>query len=386
MPVEPTPVSLPPPYQPPGNWLTRSLVALWRERRLPTRVSRFVDRVSVRLGMTTKTMLADGLILKVRRLTADEHYVREVIVERQYNPADYEINPADTVIDVGGNIGCFALWAAKHAPRGRVIAVEPVQDNFALLVRNLRRNGFANVTPLRAAVRAESRATAVYLSSEGTGHHSVIAELARQSPRQETVEGVSLPSLFEQYRVDVCHFLKLDCEGAEFEIHREASRDDDIRQQGLPADVLADFLSLGSALKRILILDTCASGGAVDLFQVASRNPFAFRGEIERLARSHGVYMIGASAATEEAKESEALGHGVLTYALLAGMRAVDRGPLERNWVQPQNPQQVVDVLDWFSFASGHVPRLTQEFCGAEQSVHTAGRGSSFPVLPLLEP
>jgi FkbM family methyltransferase len=216
--VEPTPVTLPPPFQPPGNWLTRSVVALCQERRLPTRLARLLDRVSIRLGRSTKTVRADGLTLRVRRLTADEHYVREVIVERQYNPAGYEINPADTVVDVGGNIGCFALWAAKNAPRGRVITVEPVEDNFALLVRNIRLNRLTNVTPLRAAVLGESRPATVYLSPEGTGHHSVIAELAHRSPRQETVAGVSLPSLFEQYGLDTCHFLKLDCEGAEFEI------------------------------------------------------------------------------------------------------------------------------------------------------------------------
>lgn len=161
--------------------------------------------------------------------------------------------------------------------------------------------------------------------------------------------------------------------------------EEDIRQQGLPVDVLGDFLAMGPALKRMLILDTCASGGAVDLFQIASRNPFALRGEIERLSRSQGVYVIAASAASEDAKEAEDLGHGVLTYALLAGLKAVDAGPLERISIQPSNPNQVIDVLEWFSFASGHVPRLTEELCGQEQSVHMAGRGSSFPVLPLGE-
>ena len=73
----------------------------------------------------------------------------------------------------------------------------------------------------------------------------------------------------------------------------------------------------------------------------------------------------------------------MLTYALLAGLKAVGRGPLERLSVQPSNPNQVVDVLEWFSFASGHVPRLTRQFCNAEQNVHMAGRGGSFPVLPL---
>jgi hypothetical protein len=162
--------------------------------------------------------------------------------------------------------------------------------------------------------------------------------------------------------------------------------EDDVREQGLPVDLLTDFLGAGPALKRMLILDTCAAGAAVELFQVAARNPFALRGEIERLSRSQGLYLLTAAAASEEAKEADSLGHGVLTYALLAGLRAVDRGPLERLAAQPSSPDQVIDVLEWFSYASGHVPRLTKELCGQEQSVQMGGRGSSFPVLPLGEP
>ena len=63
--------------------------------------------------------------------------------------------------------------------------------------------------------------------------------------------------------------------------------EDGIRHQGLPADELADFISGGPALKRVL--DTRASGGVVDLFKVKSRNSFAFRGEIERLGRGQGI-------------------------------------------------------------------------------------------------
>jgi len=52
--------------------------------------------------------------------------------------------------------------------------------------------------------------------------------------------------------------------------------DDDIRVQGLPADELGDALASVPVLQRILILDTCASGGALGLAR-KGRDPFAFR-------------------------------------------------------------------------------------------------------------
>ncbi len=169
----------------------------------------------------------------------------------------------------------------------------------------------------------------------------------------------------------------------DFRASKDRKLEDDIRQQGLPADELTDFIGAGTALKRIVILDTCASGGVVSLFKAGSRNPFAFRGEIEKLSRAQGICFLAASSATEEAKEPEALGHGVLTYTLLAGLKAVEGGPLEGKSLQPTGKAQVVEVVEWFSYANGHVARLTKEYCGQEQNVQMSVQGQSFPVLPL---
>lgn len=216
--MEPTLVSLPPPLEPSGNWLSRSLTALLKQRRLPTRVARTFERAKMVLGSPTKLVKLQGLRFHVRRLTADEFFVREVVADRQYNPAGFEINPTDQVVDVGGNVGAFAIWAGTCASRGRVITLEPVAENFSLLVRNIRLNGLPQVLPVRAAVTSQHGAATVYLSPEGTGSHSLLAEFAGPYRNSQHVEGVTLPDVFERHQLDQCDFLKLDCEGAEYEI------------------------------------------------------------------------------------------------------------------------------------------------------------------------
>jgi len=73
----------------------------------------------------------------------------------------------------------------------------------------------------------------------------------------------------------------------------------------------------------------------------------------------------------------------VLTYSLLAGLKAVDSGPLRGVHAQAGGPDRVVDVMEWFAFAAGQVPRLTQQLYGGAQDVQTSTQGVSFPVLPL---
>ena len=47
---------------------------------------------------------------------------------------------------------------------------------------------------------------------------------------------------------------------------------------------------------------------------------------VERFSRAQGVYSLSASKADELAAETKELGHSLLTYALLAGVRAAEGG------------------------------------------------------------
>src|SRR5207237_8277006 len=107
-----------------------------------------------------------------------------------------------------------------------------------------------------------------------------------------------------------------------------------VRQHGLAIDELGEVLATVPALKRVLIFDTCHSGSAIRLAG-KPQNPFAFRGAMERFSRAQGVYSLSATAADELAAETRELGHSLLTYALLAGLRAVPGGPLADRPIAP---------------------------------------------------
>lgn len=157
--------------------------------------------------------------------------------------------------------------------------------------------------------------------------------------------------------------------------------EEDVRRQGLAGDEIDDAVSRLAAVKRVVIYDTCHSGGAVGLSRTA-RNPFAFRKALEQMGRAQGSFIIAATAATADAQEVPDLGHGVLSYALLAGLGGVGAGPLRQQTARPSDGQ-VITVRDWFVFAQDKVPTLTRLYFNDEQFVKYVGAGSDFPLLPL---
>ena len=162
------------------------------------------------------------------------------------------------------------------------------------------------------------------------------------------------------------------------------SLEDDVQTQALLASQINDVLGSAKALRRMLVFDTGQSGGDFGLTRTA-RNPFAFRGAVERLARSQGTFAIAAAAISDTAVEVAELKHGVLTYSLLAGLRAVSEGPLSDQWIEPAGGDRVADVLEWFGFASARVPQLTKQYFKQSQDVQHCSAGTSFPVLPVPE-
>ena len=163
---------------------------------------------------------------------------------------------------------------------------------------------------------------------------------------------------------------------------RTGTSQDAIRSQGLPADALGDAIAKVAARQRLLIFDTCASGGAIHLSKQGA-DPFAFRGAIEQLGKEGGTFTLAAVGATDEAQEVKELGHGVLTYCLLSGAQAIDLGPLRNRSLKPAAAGGVADVLEWFSYAAGNVPRVTKQYFGKEQQVQLGGQGKAFSILGL---
>ncbi|HEV2035678.1 MAG TPA: FkbM family methyltransferase [Candidatus Dormibacteraeota bacterium] len=138
-----------------------------------------------------------------------------VYLDQDYAPFDVKWPDIHSVIDVGATTGCFTLWALKRAPDARVVAVEPNQNVFPFLLKNVEANG------LVARVRTVPTALGAI-----TGHAAVIdrtySTLATVMPQSSatpsSVPMMTLRQLMAEFDIANCDLLKMDCEGAEYDI------------------------------------------------------------------------------------------------------------------------------------------------------------------------
>jgi FkbM family methyltransferase len=86
----------------------------------------------------TRMVLPNGLAIMHDRASQDTKYVyREVFEERVYLQHGVALHDGATVMDVGGHIGFFSLYALTSHARINIYACEPMPRTFAALSHNL---------------------------------------------------------------------------------------------------------------------------------------------------------------------------------------------------------------------------------------------------------
>lgn len=120
------------------------------------------------------------------------------------------VKEGDVVVDAGANIGYYTLLLARLVgPKGKVFAIEPDPENFALLKKNVEANGYNNVTLIQKAVGGESGTVKLFRSIRNGAQHS----LALSDSDAPFVE-VDLARI-DDLVTEPINFMKIDVEGAE---------------------------------------------------------------------------------------------------------------------------------------------------------------------------
>lgn len=129
------------------------------------------------------------------------------------------IKPGMIVFDVGGNIGQYTLLAAKRVGvNGTVFTFEPYSGNYEIIERCIAGNGFADRVRLhKLALTSHLGAAELIIASDGGSCHLALAGGGHDG-LTEKVECTTLDDFASSNNVERVDLIKIDAEGADFDI------------------------------------------------------------------------------------------------------------------------------------------------------------------------
>jgi FkbM family methyltransferase len=182
-----------------------------------------------RRGKIVTVSLPGGNRAWIRKHTSDALVYRQIFLDRE---ADLTLFPQGAsvinkyqailgrgrkplVIDCGANTGLSSIFLASLFPQAIVVAVEPSEENFKLLCRNVGR--FESVKPIHAGI-CDVRTHLKIINPNGSPCGFRTVECDESDP--EAVASLSVPDILERFPNCDPLLIKIDVEGAERSLFR----------------------------------------------------------------------------------------------------------------------------------------------------------------------
>jgi FkbM family methyltransferase len=147
----------------------------------------------------------------------DFKVVNETWIENVYRIHQGQFFGGGVFVDVGANIGAVSLFVDsfnKDRPddsKIKVYAVEPEPNNLYLLSQNIENNPTENITIVNNAIWYEEK----MVSISNRGGNSSIVDTEEDNSE---VLAITLETLFSTYDIKEVDVMKIDIEGAEFDL------------------------------------------------------------------------------------------------------------------------------------------------------------------------
>jgi FkbM family methyltransferase len=133
----------------------------------------------------------------------------------------------DIVVDIGAHMGRYTIISSKRVgANGKVVAIEAHPGNFEMLKSNIKLNQLTNVIPLNYAAYSKETKINLYLPEVESGYtiyNTIMSNRARTEDKFVEVSANTLDYLLQLNEITDVNWVKIDVEGAEFEVLKGAS-------------------------------------------------------------------------------------------------------------------------------------------------------------------
>jgi FkbM family methyltransferase len=182
----------------------------WKDVWAAYRSGAAMPPLEFRNGLVLHHGPGDDPIYLFREIFADDSYL---------GGGFYDPKPGDTIVDIGANIGAFALMIESRARGAKVHCFEPGPAARATLERNVSASGLGEFVTVHPYAVSDRRGAVELMRADSPMHRSLFinafASASRGTDEVETLPLAEALDLTGGGRVDL---LKVDVEGAEIEI------------------------------------------------------------------------------------------------------------------------------------------------------------------------
>jgi len=123
--------------------------------------------------------------------------INEVFIDKCYEKF-FEVEPNDIVLDIGASVGPFT-YSILHKNPKHVFCFEPSKKEFKTLVKNTIGNPVTQIF-------------------KGIGPENGVLKNSQLFGGENEMESITFSTFIDLYSVEKIDFLKIDCEGGEYDI------------------------------------------------------------------------------------------------------------------------------------------------------------------------
>ena len=165
----------------------------------------------------TNYQFRNGYNLSYEEKSSAEHIFSEIFIGDCY-PLARNNRDKKLIVDIGANIGFFTFYAKIKYPNSLIISVEADPNNFKVLSKNIYENNLSESIKIFNNVISPAKGKQPFYLSNNPGWSSSYNTRGAKNGEMVYLEPLSLSDLFRLNKIDKIDVLKIDVEGAEYDI------------------------------------------------------------------------------------------------------------------------------------------------------------------------